>query len=332
MTDAPRFCIHLDNVSSKHPVFHMTPAAAQAALAEHPAAADRIAIRIGWDGQGLAQALPQTDMLVCARVPALDLRHHAPRLRCVHATGAGIDGMLPLDWLPDGVVFTNSSGVHAAKAQEFALMALLMLNSRMPQLMTRQHAASWQQVFTGRAAGKTVLIIGFGDMGRAAARAARQLGMRVIAATRHGAASPDADVMYPIAALDSILSQADMVVLATPLTTATRHLLNASRIAAMRPGAGLINVARAGVIDGCALRDALHRGHLSGAVIDVFEQEPLPPDSPWWSTPNLIITPHISSDDADRYIVDALGIAIRNALALLDGAPLTNVVDGDRGY
>ena len=332
MSSAPRLRIHLDNVSTKHPVFHMTPDAVHTALAACPDAAERLDIHIGWDGEGLAEALPHTDMLVCARIPAIDLRQHAPRLRCVHATGAGIDGMLPLDWLPDGAVFTNSSGVHADKAQEFALMALLMLNSRMPQVMTQQRAASWRQVFTGRAAGKTVLIIGFGDMGRAAGRAARQLGMRVIAVTRTGAASPDADLTYPIAALDRLLPEADLVVLATPLTADTRNLLDASRIAAMRPGAGLVNVARAGVIDGSALRDALHRGHLSGAIVDVFDPEPLPPDSPWWSTHNLIVTPHISSDDADRYIVDALGIAFRNALALLDGAPLTNVVDGHRGY
>ena len=337
MPDAPRFRLHLDNVSSKHPVFHMTTAAVDTALAGCPGAADRLDIRIGWDGDGLADALPHTDMLVCARLPAIDLRRHATRLRCVHATGAGIDGMLPLDWLPDGACFTNSSGVHAAKAQEYALMALLMLNSRLPQMVTRQRAARWQQVFTPRAAGKTVVIVGYGDMGQAAGRAARSLGMRLVAVTRSGSTQAQSDGSLPdevhaIDALDRVLPTADMLVLAMPLTPATHHLVDAARLARLRPGASVINVARAGVLDGGALRDALSAGHLSGAVIDVFEQEPLPPDSPWWSTPNLIITPHSSSDDADRYIVDALGIAIRNALALLDGLPLTNVVDAGRGY
>ena len=156
--------------------------------------------------------------------------------------------------------------------------------------------------------------------------------MHVVGATRHGRPLDAVDEMHTVARLDDLLPRADFVFLAAPLTPETRNLLDARRQALMKRGAGVVNVGRAATVDYEALAANLRSGHLSGAVLDVFDSEPLPPGSPLWGVPNLVITPHVSADDGDSYVPITLELVFRNLERLLEGRPLANVVRPELGY
>jgi phosphoglycerate dehydrogenase-like enzyme len=177
-----------------------------------------------------------------------------------------------------------------------------------------------------------VLIIGVGDMGAAAAGAAKALGLRVLGVRRSGVAHPEVDRMVPVSAIDTILPEADFVVLATPLTSETRNLLDRRRIGLMKTGAGFFNIGRAGSVDHEALIEALRSGALSGAILDVFDPEPLPTTSPLWHADNVVLTPHVTSDDLDEYLPRTFDLVFANAARLMRGETLINVVDPARGY
>jgi len=286
-----------------------------------------------------------TDVICDPRFPRDELAAAAPALRVIHLIGAGIERALPLDWLPPSVQLTNNSGVHAAKAKEFMLMALLALNGRLPQIVTQQRAALWAQPFTPLARGRSVTVVGLGDMGMAAVRAANALGMPVTGVRREvvratsvagtsvrGTSVPGVTRVYPVSRLKQAVANADFVVIATPLTPQTRHLFDRAVFDAMKPGAALVNIGRGAVIDEAALLDWLHDGRLSGAILDVFDPEPLPADSPLWHAPNLIVHPHVSSDDTDHYMLETMNLVCRNVRRLLARRPLLNRVEAARGY
>lgn len=281
------------------------------------------------DADGL---IASNDVVRDPRFPIGELATAAPQLRWIHIIGAGIEPLLPLDWLPENVMLTNNSGIHAEKIREAATMALLMLNARIPAIVTNQRQAHWDAIFTPVIAGKTVLVIGVGDMGAAAVSAAKALGMRILGVRRSGAPHPDVDRMVAIGAIDSVLPEADFVVLATPLTPETQNLLDRRRIGLMKPGAGFFNIGRAGSLDHDALVDALRSGSLSGAILDVHDPEPLPASSPLWHAENVVLTPHVTSDDLDGYLPKTFDLVFANAARLKHGEELVNVVDPARGY
>jgi phosphoglycerate dehydrogenase-like enzyme len=272
------------------------------------------------------------DVVTDPRFPLRDLASVAPHLKLIHITGAGIEPLLPLDWLPKGVALTNNSGVHMQKTAEFAAMALLMLNARMPQIVANQSKSRWAQIFTPSISGRTVVIIGLGDMGGAAAREAKRMGLKVIGIRRRAKPHRYADDVFETRHLGRALRQADFIFVAAPLTPASRHLLGKKMLGCAKPGAGLINVGRAGVVDYDALRAALKSGALSGAILDVFDPEPLPSSSPLWRTPNLVLMPHCSSDDLDRYMPLTLDLVFDNLQRVTRKRPLRNRVDPKRGY
>jgi glyoxylate/hydroxypyruvate reductase len=328
--------IHFETKSDKPSVFRFTRALIDAAAARARPA--EIRSTLGEDLKELG-ALTTADGLVTSNDVLRDRRFQlstlaafAPRLRWIHIIGAGIEPLLPLDWLPPGVTLTNNRGIHAPKAREFVTMALLMLNSRMPSIHGNQRAARWEPIFTPSIAGRTVAIVGVGEMGGAAAHAAKRLNLRVIGIRRDVRPHDDVDEMRGTDRLHETLADADFVVVATPLTPDTRHLIGRAALAATKPGAGLLNIGRAGVVDYDALCAALAAGTISGAVLDVFDPEPLPPDSPLWSAPNVIITPHCSSDDLQHYLPLTLDLAFENAALLASGTALRNRVDPRRGY
>jgi phosphoglycerate dehydrogenase-like enzyme len=180
-------------------------------------------------------------------------------------------------------------------------------------------------------AGKTVVVNGFGDLGRGAGRAAKKLGAKVIAVTRSGRAARPADSALPASRIEAVLPKADFVVVTTPLTPETRNLLSRERLDLLKPGAALVNIGRSPVVDYEALREKLVKGELAGAVLDVFEPEPLPADSPVWDTPNLVVLPHVSCDDP-RYVGRLLDFWFENLERFLSGKRLVNLIDRDRGY
>ncbi|HEV2546416.1 MAG TPA: D-2-hydroxyacid dehydrogenase [Stellaceae bacterium] len=287
---------------------------------------------LGWltDTVGLVTS---NDVVRDPKFPIRDLASVAPQLRWIHIIGAGVEPLLPLDWLPRDVILTNNSGVHVEKTRESAMMALLMLNARLPTIATNQRNRHWDQIFTPLIAGRTALVIGVGDMGTAVARAAKELGLRVVGVRRtRGSAHPQVDAMISVDALDLALPKADFVILTTPLTPETRNLLDRRRIALMKTGAGIFNIGRAACVDHDALAEALRSGALSGAVLDVHDPEPLPASSPLWHIDNLLIIPHVTSDDLDSYLPKTFDLVFSNWARLIRGEPLLNVVDRVRGY
>lgn len=324
--------VHIENVHKKAGLFQISRDQWEAACARHRALSRRLEASLGWDGEILEDALKQAEIVIGVPARRERLAERAPRLKWLHCTSAGVDGYLPLDWLPPGVVFTNNRGAHGVKAEQFMRMAYTLLNSRMPEIIANQRARRWQQLFSPSIAGKTVLIVGTGDLGQGAARAARQLGLKVIGVSRSGKKIRDADAVHRTAALDRLLPKADYVVMAVPLTPETRNLLSRARLDLMKPAAAVINIARAPVADYEALADKLKRGELAGAVLDVTEPEPLPAESPLWDTPNLILTPHVSCDDGEHYIAITLDLWFENLGRFLQNKPLKNRVDPRRGY
>ena len=324
--------LHVDNARNKADIYHVTPERWRAACKRHRALARRLRVSFSWDGDTLEAALPTAEILVGVPARRDNLRVRAPALRWLHVTSAGVDGFLPLDWLPRGVAFTNNRGAHGRKAQEYMRMAYTLLHTRMPQIIANQQAHRWEQLFSPALAARTALIVGLGDLGEAAARAGKQLGLRVIGVRRKVRKSRHVDAVYPYAKLDKLLPTADFVVLTVPLTPETRNLLNRHRLALMKPTASVINISRAAVVDYGALVKSLKSGALAGALIDVVEPEPLPADSPLWETPNLIITPHISCDDAEHYVDISLDLWFENFGRYLERKPLLRRVDRRLGY
>jgi phosphoglycerate dehydrogenase-like enzyme len=301
----PEPLIHFETLSDRPRVFRMTQTLIADAKDRNkmktPTSLGEDLLDLSWLSRAVG-LVTHNDVLINPKFPLRELAAAAPKLRWIHVTGAGIEPLLPLDWLPQIAVLTNNSGVHADKVRESSAMMLLMLNSRVPAIVSNQRRAHWHQIFTRVIRGKTVLIIGVGDMGGAAAEAARRLGLRVLGIRRSGASHPDVDQMFRTDELDAALTLADFVLLSAPLTPETKLLIDERRIRLMKQGAGLINIGRAGLVDYAALADALHEGRLSGAVLDVYDPEPLPSTSPLWAVSNLILMPHVTSDDEDQYL------------------------------
>lgn len=254
-----------------------------------------------------------------------------PSLRWIHLISAGVDHLLPLDWLPSRVVMTNSSGVHSDLAGEYAAGALLMLNIGMARHATNQRAGRWSQVFNSPIRGKTVVLIGVGAIGGSAAMHAKRLGLRVLGVRRSRKRHRYVDEVFGPEKLHAILPRADFVVVTAPLTPETRHLIGQRELDLLPPHAGVVNMSRAALVDYEALGRKLERGELRGAIVDVCDPEPLPPDAALWRVRDLLITPHISSDPLD-YVDRTIAIIADNLRRLFLGRPLRNRVGRDRGY
>jgi phosphoglycerate dehydrogenase-like enzyme len=320
------------NTPEGEAAFSLTRAAYAEAAKRHPAAARRLLPSFGWNTEDFGAAMREVEVLVAWDLPTGDLARRAPKLKWIHVIGAGVEHLMPMGWLPSGVRLTNNKGVHAAKAGEYGLMTLLMLNASMPALYTHQRARRFEQIYATPIAGKTVLVVGVGSIGGAVARQAKRAGLRVLGVSRHGRKTAGVDRMYRTRDIDKALPQADYLFVATPLTAETRNLLDARRLDLLKPSAGLVNVGREPVVDYAALARKLRAGTLAGAILDVFDPEPLPPGSPLWDAPNLIVTPHVSSDDGASYIPLTLDLFFANMARYLAGKPLKNRVDAKLGY
>jgi len=325
--------VHVAALSSQPEVFWVTEERVNAARRRHPELARHVAFDWSWELDRFDAGIAKADIMIGWRFPREGLAERAPRLRWIQLTGAGSEHLRPFDWIPRGLALTNNSGVHADKAAEFVGTAVLMIGHGIPFLATRQRRRHWQKKFTTRIEGKTAVIIGLGGLGGAAARWLKQrLAMTVIGVTRHGRPHRYADEVVMTAKLDRVLPKADVVIVAAPLTAETENLLDRRRLERLKPGAGLVNMGRARIVDYDALADLLESGHLSGAVLDVFDPEPLPRSSRLWTTPSLILTPHCSSDDAENYIPMTLDMFFANLARFLDGKPLRNRIRTGRQY
>ena len=261
------------------------------------------------------------------------MAENAPRLRWVQATSAGIGEYLVRTGLADtGITFTTAAGTHAIPLAEHVALGLLYLTKRVPDLRAWQAAHHWERFTTNQLAGSRMLLVGLGNVGRQVARTCAALGMEVWAVDP-GAESPSDGVARLVdrAEFRAALSEVDALVLACPYTPETHHLVGARDLAAMRSSAVVVNISRGAVIDEPALVTALGERRIAGAVLDVFETEPLPAESPLWDMPNVLVSPHSASTVTaeNRRIAD---LFIDNLRRYIAGEPLRNVFDRARGF
>ena len=326
------FLVHIENSSTLKPVFIVHEDQYEAALKRHPDVAAVVTTTWGVDAKNYDESMKEADALISYRFPRDRLRERAPHLKWIQVLGAGVDYMLPLDWVPQDLTLTTNFGAHVPKASQSALMAILMVNARIPTLVTEQRRHEWNRIFTSTVEGRTLLIVGVGHIGGGAAEQAKKVGMRVLGIRRSRQPHPAVDEMHGPDALHALLPRADIVLLNTALTSATKFLMGRTEFELMMPGAGFINMSRGGLVDPEALEASLRSGHLGGAMIDVSYPEPLPPEATLWDAPNLIITPHVLSDDIEHYSPRTLDIFFDNVRRYLGGQPLRNVVDIAREY
>ncbi|SFU89572.1 Phosphoglycerate dehydrogenase [Polaromonas sp. YR568] len=322
--------VYVENQAGRAATYSITPEVFRCAL---PMPETEVTVTIHDSDRPDLDALARADVFVGSGFDVERLRRGAPRLKLVHCTSAGVERYLPLDWLPQGAKFTNSSGIHVQKAREYAAMALLMLNSEMPFLISNQREKRWSPRLTPPIEGQRVLVVGLGRLGCAVASAAGALGLKVEGISRHGRSVDGVAEVSRIDALAERIQVCDFLILCCPLTKETRGLLHAGLIGSMKRGAGIVNMARGQVVVTADVIEALKSGQLGGAVLDVFDTEPLPPEAAVWDVPNLIVTPHVSCDMPTGYTGKSMKILARNLARLRAGEQeLENEVDPELGY
>jgi glyoxylate/hydroxypyruvate reductase A len=276
------------------------------------------------------EALPHisnAEILYAWNFPS-ELLPRATKLRWVQNMGAGVERLM-LPELPRRVRVTRVAGIFGPWMAEYVLGWCLWLTQRTELFRAQQRERRWRQADPLRLHGATLCVVGLGDIGRTIARAARGFGMRVVGVSRSGRKVAEAERVYKVRDIRKALAGADFVALTVPLTEATRGLIGAAELAAMRPSAWLINIARGPVVDEAALLDALRGLRLGGAVLDVFNEEPLPEGHPLWELDNVVITPHISGPSTPGEIAPIFNDNLRRYLS---GRPLRYGVDRKRGY
>ncbi|MVW78409.1 D-2-hydroxyacid dehydrogenase [Bordetella sp. 02P26C-1] len=261
-----------------------------------------------------------------------DIALRAPNLRWLQASSAGLDRPQFQTLLAQGVTFTHAGGIASTTVAHSAIAGLLALGRELPDFMAKQREQQWK-ARRGLDAprdipGQTAIVVGLGAIGQEIVRLCQALGLHVIGFNRSGASPGNLDIeTHRLCDFDRLIEQADWLILSCPLTEDTRHLVTMRQLQRMKRSARLIDVSRGGVVASADLLLALQRGELAGAYLDVFETEPLPPDSPFWKLPNAIITPHAAGDSAGRgrKLTDFF---IQNLGRYLAGQPLLNNAAG----
>lgn len=254
-----------------------------------------------------------------------------PKLRWIQSMTAGVEGWLALPDLPDGVTLTCARGTHRESMPENILGALLFVAKPYAVNVENQKQRRWVQTVAEPINGKTLGILGLGAIGQEVARIAATLGMRVIGTRRRPDPVPHVDAVYPPEHTDAVLAESDFVLLLLPATPETDSLIDAARLATMKKTAWLLNFGRGHLIDDDALVAAVKAGTIAGAVLDVYRQEPLPADHPFWITDGIVALPHIGGPHPERDRIVAR-LFVENLRRFLDGEPLQQVVDRSAGY
>jgi phosphoglycerate dehydrogenase-like enzyme len=286
----------------------------------------------------LEPILAGTHVLLSNPIVPDNILSRAPGLKWVQLTSAGADRLIDTP-LPRQLTITTASGIHAIPISEYVIGSMIAFAKGFPRASRSQAASQWQAYLPTELAGATVAVLGLGAIGGRVAKLAKALDMRVLAVRRsaqrrmNGAECNERfiDEMFPPSELNAVLAESDYIVLAVPLTPDSRHMIGAAELAAMKPNAVIVNIARGAVIDQPALIDALKGHRIGGAALDVTDPEPLPSDSELWSLDNVMITPHISGG-TPHYMDRAIELFCDNLRRYANGATLRNVVDPDRGY
>ncbi len=279
----------------------------------------------------------EADYEIIFGVCAPETLRAATRLKWFCSSFAGVDHLLSDDIYPHpGVLLSNSSGAFGIAMSEYVLMAILMLLRRMPAYQRSAAQHRWAAFMPTRSVyGSAVTIAGTGDVGSAVARRVKALGARVVRGVHRGsrAVDPAFDQTHAPEALDTLLPQTDILVLALPGTADTANVLSRARIALLPPHAIVVNVGRGSTVDQEALAEALNDGRIAGAALDVFASEPLPPEHPLWDTKNLLITPHISGNmSMDITCERNVALFCEDLVRYAAGKPLARLVNRKQGY
>src|SRR5216684_5018738 len=289
--------------------------------------------------EGVEEHLRDAEILFAFSLRAEQFRF-AEKLRWIHAPTAAVHQLLFPELVKSDVVLTNAREAHGPVVAEHVIALIFALAKKIPQAARLQQSGIWGQDAIWNdgprpreVAGATLGLIGLGSIGRTVARMASALGMRVIAVREHREKEKPEGVAEVCAPpqLNDLLSQSDYVVLAAPLTDATRGLMNGERLAALRRDAYLINVGRGPLVNETALAEALRNHRIAGAALDVFEQEPLPPESPLWDLDNLLITPH-TAGLTEKLWQRHYALFSENLCRYLAREPLRFIVDKQKGY
>lgn len=258
----------------------------------------------------------------------------APHLEWIHGRYAGLDAILCPELIESPVPLTNGRGSFSQSLGEFVMCGALYFAKDLTRMLRSKAERRWDTFDVLELSAQTMGIVGHGDIGRAIARRAKAFGMRVLALRRDPAPRPgdeDIDHVYATADLHTMLPLCDYVVAAAPLTPQTRHMIGAAEFRAMKPDAIVMNVGRGPVIDEAAIVEALRAKQIRGAVLDVFEVEPLPAESPLWAMENVLISFH-TADHTKDWLDDAVSLFMEQFERWRKGEPLKNVVDKRAGY
>lgn len=285
-------------------------------------------------GQPVTQEDVDWAQVILGNVPAAML-HGSPALEWLQTNSAGVEAYIQPGVLAGDTLLTNATGAYGLAIAEHMLGMLLELFKKLELYRDAQKSGAWQSQGAVKAVyGSTVLVLGMGDIGGEFAARCKALGAKVIGVRRSPRPCPEyADEVHLLEDLDSLLPHADVVAITLPGTDATRGLMSRERLAKMKEGAVLLNVGRGFIVDTEALCDALERGHLSGAGVDVTDPEPLPPTHRLWNIPTAVVTPHISGFYHLRETHERIvGIFLENLRHFQAGEPLRNLVDFATGY
>jgi phosphoglycerate dehydrogenase-like enzyme len=298
--------------------------------------ADRVRVLVADDPVKLNQAAPGADAILYAATRAALLSGILPRasrVRWIHSLWTGVEGILTPEMLAHPAPLTNGRGVFRWPLADWVMAAMLHFSFDLGRVLRQQQAGVWEPFISAMLHGKTLGIVGYGSIGSAAASRAKGFGMK-IAALRRKADTPDdglVDQRYAPAQLHDLIAASDYLLLVTPLTAETRGMIGAAEIAAMKPGAVLINIGRGPVVDEAALIQALESGQIRGAALDVFTVEPLPAGHPFYHMTNVLLSPH-TADRVEGFLGPAVEAFFENLERFLKGQPLEYLVDKHAGY
>ncbi len=323
-----------------------SPLLDEEALGKITSISPRLKVRDIWDlsradlkGDSTARdeldiVLADAEVIYGFRLPR-NLIARAPNLKWVQVATAGVDRFLDDDDLRRStVILTNVSGIHATPIGEFVMEQMLMFAKKASFCFELKQKKQWQHFEPTVLRGKTVGIVGLGNIGKEVARLSKAFGMRVIAIRRSTPRTPRArnvDLLLPRQELPRLLAESDYVVITLPHTRETHNLFGEMELRTMKPSAYLINIGRGGIVDEDVLAHALAENWIAGAGLDVFATEPLTPDSKLWELPNLLFSPHVSGD-MENYIGQATDVFYKNLRRYVEGKRLFNVVNKQRGY
>lgn len=283
----------------------------------------------------LAALIGETDVVLGWDFRAGGLQHvwpQAERLRWVHWAGAGVDTVLFPAFRDSDVLLTNARGVFDRPMAEYVLGLVLCFAKGFPRTVRAQARQRWDFRYSESIQGKTALLVGVGNIGRAIGEQLHAAGMRVAGVARTARqGDPLFGDIHSFTDLDARLAEADYVINITPSTPDTRGLFSGARFRHMKAGARFINVGRGDAVDEQALAEILRSGEIAGAALDVFASEPLAEDSPLWGLESLIVSPHMSGDVAES-VPELVAQFVDNLRRFVGGEPLRNVVDKQRGY